>query len=254
MNEEQRINVCKTSVAQIYTMLRSSPQQWRAYLVLARSVTAHLDATSFMQQTSRTTEQNWIITALQRLAFADPDNGAVQDIAAWCARQWQVILQRVTHNVAALRGMGEAWLSRAQPALSRIHHVDGSSSSGGSSQWSAPSITSSDDERQNSAATTEAERRSGTADYVEARGFLQPAVEYLERAVTAAPAQQALSGDLLVKTAEAYMSLGNASSPRVNERYFRRALQLLRAAKSIPGYTLWPYLERYLDDYGRLLE
>ncbi|KAK5124226.1 hypothetical protein LTR85_001929 [Meristemomyces frigidus] len=254
MNEEQRINVCKTSVAQINNVLRTSPQQWRTYLNLARSVIAHLDATTLMQQPSRATEQAWIIAALQRLAFADPDNGEVEDIAVWCARQWQILLQRDTQNVAALRGMGEAWLARAQPALSRIHRMDGSDSSGGSSQWSAPSITSTEDERQNTAATTEAERRCGTADYVEARGFLQPAVEYLERAVAAAPAQQALSGDLLVKTAEAYMSLGNASSPRVNERYFRRALQLLRAGKAIPGYTLCLYLQRYLDDYGRLLE
>lgn len=197
MNEEQRINVCKTSVSQIYTMLRSSPQEWRKYLNLARSVIAHIDTTTFMIQPSRITEQTWMIAGLQRLAFAD--NGEVLDIAAWCARQWSVIYQRDPHNVAALRGIGQAWLARAQPALSRIHQIDGSSSSsGGSSQWSAPSITSSEDERQNLAMTAEAERRSGTADYVEARGYLQPAIEYLERAVAAAPAQRALSGDLLV--------------------------------------------------------
>lgn len=199
MNEEQRINVCKTSVAQIYTVLRSFPQQWLSYLTLARSVIAHLDTTTFMRQTSRTTEQAWIIAALQRLAFADPDNGEVHDISAWCARQWQIILQTEAQNVAALRGIGEAWLSRAQPALSRIHRVDGSSSSGGSSQLSAPPLNSVEDERQNSAACFEAERRSGTADYVEARGYLQPAVEYLERAVAAASAQQVISGDLLAK-------------------------------------------------------
>ena len=50
------------------------------------------------------------------------------------------------------------------------------------------------------------------------------------------------------------MSLGNASSPRINENQFRRALHLLRAATTIPGYTLSRYLQQYLDDYGRLLE
>ena len=40
------------------------------------------------------------------------------------------------------------------------------------------------------------------------------------------------------------MSLGNASSPRVNEQYFRRALQLLRAASNVEGYTLTRYLQQ----------
>ena len=74
----------------------------------------------------------------------------------------------------------------------------------------------------------------------------------------------------LRQTAEAYMSLGNVSSPRVNEQHFRRAIELLRAAASIEGYSLNPYLQqyepcrperitlltpcRYLDDYGRYLD
>lgn len=40
------------------------------------------------------------------------------------------------------------------------------------------------------------------------------------------------------------MSLGNTSSPRVNERLFRRALQLLRAASQIEGYALSRYLQQ----------
>ena len=198
MNEEQRISVCKSGLNQIYAMLQSSPQSWRNYITLARSVIAHLDATSIMQQPSRTTEQVWMIAGLQRLAYADVDNGGVPDIASWCARQWMAIFQREPQNVAALRGIGQSWLSRAQPILARIHRVDGSSSSSaGSSQLSARSHRSSEEERQAAAATAEAERRAGTQDYVEARGLLQPATEYLERAVAAASAQRALSGDLL---------------------------------------------------------
>lgn len=198
MNEEQRINVCKSCLNQIYTMLRSAPQNWRPYVNLARSVITHLDATSFIQQESRTTEQIWMITGLQRFAEADIDNGGVPDVASWCARQWMTIYQREPHNIPALRGIGQSWLSRAQPILARIHRVDGSSSSsGGSSQPSALSQRSSDEERQAAAATVEAERRAGTEDYVEARGILQPATEYLERAVAAATAQGVLSGDLL---------------------------------------------------------
>ncbi|KAK1072759.1 hypothetical protein LTR12_016030 [Friedmanniomyces endolithicus] len=255
MSEEQRIAVCKTSVDQIYTMLRASPQTWRNYLALARSVIAHIDNTSFMQQPRRTAEQSWLIGGLQRLALIDNGNAEVPDISNWCTRQWATVLQREPQNVEALRGLGSAWLSRAQPALLRIHYVDGSSSSsGGSSQWCAPSINSIDDERQAALAVREAERRSGTADYVEAKGFLQPATEYLERAIAAATAQRVLSGDLLATAAEAYMSLGNASSPGTSERFFRRGLQLLRAATAIPGYALGRYLQQYLDDYGRLVE
>lgn len=207
MNEEQRINICKTSVGQIYSMLRSSPQDWRNYLTLARSIIAHLDSTTFMRQASRHAEQTWVIAGLQRLAYADADTGAVPDIASWCARQWLVVFQRDNQDIAALRGIGQAWLSRAQPTLARIHRVDGSSSSsGGSSQRSALSLAAADEESQSAAATAEAEQRAGTADYVEARGFLQPATEYLERAVAAATAQQALSGDLLATVRSSLLS------------------------------------------------
>lgn len=198
MNEEQRVNVCKTGLNQIYTMLRTAPQNWRNYINLARSVVAHLDSMTFMQQASRTTEQAWMIAGLQRLSSVDTDNGGVPDIAAWCSRQWLTIFQRDPQNIAALRGIGESWLSRAQPTLARMQQAETSSpSSGGSSHRSAPSNNTGDEERQSTTATAEAERRAGTQDYVEARGFLQPATEYLERAVAAAIAQRALSGDLL---------------------------------------------------------
>ncbi|KAK3635786.1 hypothetical protein LTR56_014492 [Elasticomyces elasticus] len=252
-DEERSISVCKTSVDRIYSMLRTSPQEYQDFLPLARSVISHIDGTSFMQQTRRTAEQSWLIGGLQRLALIDNGNCEALDICTWCTRQWMTVTAREPQNVEALRGLGKAWLGRAQPSLTRIHRTDGcSSSSRGSSQ--SCTRTSNESERRSAAAVAEAERRVGTADYVEARGFLQPAIEYLGRAVAAATTQRALSGDLLATTAEAYMSLGNASSPRTNEQYFRRALQLLRAATTIQGYTLSRYLQQYLDDYGRLLE
>ncbi|TKA76314.1 hypothetical protein B0A55_04196 [Friedmanniomyces simplex] len=219
MNEEQRIALCKTSVNQIYTMLRTSPQDRRNYLPLGRSVIAHIDHTTFLQQPRRTTEQSWLIGGLQRLALPDNGNGngngEVPDLSAWCTRQWMAMLQREPQNVEALRGLGRAWLARAQPALARLHRGDGSStSSGESSHWSAPSVAgnSSEDERQSAAAVVEAERRAGTAEYVEARGFLQPAVEYFERAIAAATALRVLSGDLLAIAAEAYISRQQTST------------------------------------------
>lgn len=210
MNEEQRITACKTGLERIYTMLRTSPHDWRNFIALARSVIAHLDATTFMEKSSRTTEQAWMIAGLQRLAFSDAESGGVPDVASWCSRQWLVIFQRDQNNVAALRGIGQAWLARAQPTLQRIQRTDSSSSSGGSarsgsgsgsgsarSQSSRTAGSSVDRQRQAEKALQEGERKAGTADYVEARGFLQPAAEYLDRAVAAASSQRLLSGDLL---------------------------------------------------------
>lgn len=191
MTEEQRITACKTAIGQIYTMLRSSPQQWPNFLTLARTTIVHLDSTTFMQQTTRTTEQIWIIAALQTLAFKNFDSGATMDLYSWCSRQWLVILQRDTQNLAALRGLGQMWLSRAQPALARIHTSQNQSSSTGSGVERSG--------RSRVESSLEAERRVGAADYVEARGFLQPATEYLERSAAAASAQSTLSGDLLAK-------------------------------------------------------
>ena len=46
-------------------------------------------------------------------------------------------------------------------------------------------------------AFAEAEQRLHTADYVEARGILLPATEYLQRAVDAARSQGNVTGSLL---------------------------------------------------------
>jgi len=194
MSEEQRIGACKTATSQIYTMLRSSPHQWRNFLGLARTIITQLDSTTFMQEATRTAEQASIVAALQILAFKDVDNGAIVDIASWCSRQWLVLVQRDAQNVSALRGLGQMWLSRAQPALARIHASQSRSSSASSGSPRSESAT-------------EAERRVGTADYVEARGMLQPATEYLERAATAASNQNAISGDLLAKVSLLSLSL-----------------------------------------------
>jgi hypothetical protein len=40
------------------------------------------------------------------------------------------------------------------------------------------------------------------------------------------------------------MSLGNVSSPRVNEQYYREALEYLQAATDMADYTLPLHLEQ----------
>lgn len=51
---------------------------------------------------------------------------------------------------------------------------------------------------QMSHSSEEAEQRLHTADYVEARGLLLPAVDYLRQAVDRATSQDSLTGPLLV--------------------------------------------------------
>ncbi|KAF2217880.1 hypothetical protein CERZMDRAFT_92520 [Cercospora zeae-maydis SCOH1-5] len=244
MSEEQRINVCKTSLNQILTSLQENPRKWRNHVPLARTIIAHLNATSLMQHPDRLQERIWLVGGLQKLANTDPDSGELPDVAAWCTQQWAKVQQTQPNNIAALRGLGQAWLARAQPALSRIQREEGRSASDGTPQSRSGSASS----------QTEAEKRTGTAQYVEARGSLQPAIDYLERAIAAATSQRLLTGDLLATTAEAYMSLGNVSSPRSNQQQFTRALQLLRAANSIDGYKLNRYLQQYLEKYGRYID
>jgi len=110
----------------------------------------------------------------------------------------------------------------------------------------------------------EAETRLHTQDYVEARGILLPAIEYLRRAVEQADTEEhgpsghllvtvgvdlqklALGwSDLLLEAAEAYMSLGNVSYASTNTDYFRQAILYLRRASGIPGFPLPGHLQRY---------
>jgi hypothetical protein len=109
-------------------------------------------------------------------------------------------------------------------------------------------------------------RRQGPL-YVEARGSLQPAVDFFARAVRAADANGTTTGELLasvnVKTllyihctnkfqaAESQMSLGNVTAPPGDERHFSHAIRYLRRAEATPGYTLSVYMQQYLNDYGR---
>lgn len=74
-------------------------------------------------------------------------------------------------------------MARAQGVLGRVQRGSEAASGEGGGKKAAVE------------ARLEAERRVGSADYVGARGLVQPACEYLERAVRAAGVQKVLSGD-----------------------------------------------------------
>jgi hypothetical protein len=89
--------------------------------------------------------------------------------------------------------IGHNWLSRAQKSLANVHRTErGSSGSSATSAFAPGGL-----EAMTPRAFAEAEQILHTADYVEARGILLPAVEYLQRAVDAAHSQDSVTGVLL---------------------------------------------------------
>lgn len=260
----------------------SSANQVDQQLTSARSIIHLLDQTALLQRVAGVDVQVLIVSRLQDLAYHDPDSGGIRDIAQWCVSHWLRLLQQNREDVGVLQGLyhitsferpenpnpktglGQAWLLRSQTSLAGIQSEEGNSSSGMYDY--CPRSTSNDfldEEADYTLATTEANSRRHTADYVEARGTLIPATEYLTRAVNIAERDGVLQGQLLslvrlscffhgqgirayhlLQAAEAYMSLGNVSYAPGNEQYFRQALLYLRRASQIPGYTITPYLRR----------
>lgn len=58
-------------------------------------------------------------------------------------------------------------------------------------------LSASEEDRQTKRSNAEAESRLYTSDYVEARGVLLPAIEYLKHAVDAARTQNRITGEIL---------------------------------------------------------
>ncbi|RMD44532.1 hypothetical protein DV735_g531, partial [Chaetothyriales sp. CBS 134920] len=255
--EEQR-------VAEIITRLRSShaegsqPASINTRLSTARAIIAVLDSSNFMEWPDRYDDQVFVISELQNLAYHEADGGGDAEIGQWCIRQYlQLLAQSQEERVEVLTGLGHAWLLRAQGALARIGRNDSSSSGASSTRPSSStgpvSFTSSDDARETARATAEADALAGTPDYVEARGMLLPATEYFQRAIVAAERLNRLDGSLLSFAAEAHISLGSVSPSLHNEQYFNQAIRYLQTASQIAGFQLSPFLQHYLDDFGRLM-
>jgi hypothetical protein len=100
--------------------------------------------------------------------------------------------------VTFMIGLGRSWLQRAQATLARIQREEGDYSSGGSGDQAGnyPQMNG-DWELEDNANHFEASpptdpRRQGPL-YVEARGYLQPAVDFYARAVQSADAHGTIS-------------------------------------------------------------
>lgn len=186
-------------------------------LHIARAAISTLDGMGFASLPNYSRDRIFVINTLQRLAYHEADSEGVRDIAEWCMNQWLQLLQRDGESLSVLRGLnlayqsvsltyirtglGQAWLARSQSLLARIHRQEGSSSSGSSgrpqSLGERLSFSASDEARDAARAAAEADARAHTADYVEARVMLIPAVDYFSRAITLAERDGGLDGDLL---------------------------------------------------------
>ncbi|KAL6241023.1 hypothetical protein RBB50_012118 [Rhinocladiella similis] len=231
---------------------------WDRRLLIARAAMSTFERTGFVHIPEYAPELVSVICALQKLAYPEVDSAGVVDISDWCMAQWLLLLTRNPNDAGALRGLGQNWLARSQAVLSRIHRQEGGSSSGSSgrplSTNDRTGYTSSEEAREADRANVEADTRAHTADYVEARGMLIPAVDFLSRAVEVSEAGGSLTGDLLSEAAESLMHLGNVTYSHNNEQYFHRAIRYLRRAAQMPNFRLSLYLQSYLDDYGRLVD
>ncbi|CAI6332134.1 unnamed protein product [Periconia digitata] len=248
--EQGTANSAMSKLELIRIALDTSPDGWKDHLESIRSMMASLDFSDASQGESQREWQLSVLTVFQRVVHVGIDNEGsdVQDIMEWCLKQSLVLIHFYPEDVTLLALIGENWLLRAQKPLLNIHQEEQSSVSSGDSQY--PMSTSVEAQSQTESAKFEAERRLDAADYVEARALLLPAVEYLKRAVAAARIQNKITGVLLTKAAEAYMSLGNVSSIKVNEPYFRAALLYLQEASRVPDYNLPAHLQHYLEDFG----
>ncbi|KAF1936210.1 hypothetical protein EJ02DRAFT_359621 [Clathrospora elynae] len=230
------IQTLMATVELVDTNLNIAPGSWRDQLQTIRNATSSLDLLDTIPNEARKRWQLPLITVFQRVAFSDADNGAIQDIADWCLRQALTLLQVYPEDFDLMSLIGRNWLLRAQKALAGIARTETGSSSSEGSTFGQPNATT--------RTLAETELRLGLADYVQARVLLLPATDYLQRAVSAADAQGVASGHLLTMAAEAFMSLGNVTSSRVNDRYYHQAMSYLRAAAEHPNHSLPRHLEQ----------
>jgi hypothetical protein len=90
------------TVELINANLDTSPASWRDQLPAIRNTTASFEIADTVPDEERRNWQLPLISVFQRVAFADADNGAVQDLGDWCLRQLVTLLQIYPENVDIL--------------------------------------------------------------------------------------------------------------------------------------------------------
>jgi hypothetical protein len=91
------------SINLIATNLNTRPESWREQLQAVRYTTSSHEFTDTVPSESRKQWQVPMVDVFQRVAFADADNGAIQDVADWCLRQLLTLYRLYPQDVTILR-------------------------------------------------------------------------------------------------------------------------------------------------------
>lgn len=121
-------------------------------------------------------------------------------------------------NTKSVSGLGHNWLQRAQHTLARIHHDEGNDCSSGSSCQSSKLVNLLCFENILSKIVPHADPQRQGPLYIEARGYLQPAVDFFARAVRSADALGTTSGDLLAAVSLKSKHYSNTTNTWIGSR------------------------------------
>lgn len=97
--DEQTIASLISTADLISATLDTNPGAWRDRLQIIRDITASLEILDNVPDQTRKQWQLPLVTAFQRVAFADADSGGVPDIANWCLRQELTLLSLYPDDV-----------------------------------------------------------------------------------------------------------------------------------------------------------
>lgn len=100
--DENAVQNLMSTIELISANLDTRPESWREQLQAIRSITRCLELLDDHPEQARKRWQLPLISIFQRVAFADADNGAVQDVANWCLRQALTLLHLYPNDVEIL--------------------------------------------------------------------------------------------------------------------------------------------------------
>ena len=100
--DNNAVHSLMSTVELISANLDTRPESWREQVQAIRNTTRSLEILDRTPDGSRMRWQLPLVSVFQRVAFADADNGAVQDVADWCLRQALTLLHLYPDNVEIL--------------------------------------------------------------------------------------------------------------------------------------------------------
>lgn len=102
---EQLVVSAKTELSNARVSIYRSPTQWRNFTDTVRACVSNIDTSRIMLGTNRLEERLWFINEVQNYAYFDADSGAITELASWCEREWNRVLNSHPTSVEALKGI-----------------------------------------------------------------------------------------------------------------------------------------------------